>query len=233
MTTRRGFTLIELLVVIAIIAILAAILFPVFARAREKARQTSCSSNMKQIGVAIIMYASDFDGAFPSNWTGNCASPGWDWMETTQPYINNWQVYVCPSVSTSGALDGMFVQSCATGNGRSRQGRRGGYGLNCGRVAPEFPDQLGPGPGGNSNREIKRDSTIRSPAQTIMVTEVREGAMGCAMLCGTGHAGWRAPWSGNQVSDIHNEGCNLCFTDGHVKWMKKMAVDGDKGLWGQ
>ena len=67
MKGRNGFTLIELLVVIAIIAILAAILFPVFAQAREKARQTQCLSNLRQIGTSIIMYATDYDGCFPSN----------------------------------------------------------------------------------------------------------------------------------------------------------------------
>ena len=65
---REGFTLIELLVVIAIIAILAAILFPVFAQAREKARQTSCTSNLKQQGTAMMMYAQDYDESYPSNW---------------------------------------------------------------------------------------------------------------------------------------------------------------------
>jgi len=85
----RGFTLIELLVVIAIIAILAAILFPVFAKAREKARQASCASNEKQMGLACLMYASDYDGRYPSNWTNQCATPGWDWMEVTQPYAKN------------------------------------------------------------------------------------------------------------------------------------------------
>ncbi|MDW8052685.1 MAG: prepilin-type N-terminal cleavage/methylation domain-containing protein, partial [Armatimonadota bacterium] len=73
MTQRKGFTLIELLVVIAIIAILAAILFPVFAQAREKARQTMCTSNMKQIGLAIVMYLNDYDEKFfIQPWPGGC-----------------------------------------------------------------------------------------------------------------------------------------------------------------
>ena len=101
--SRRGFTLIELLVVIAIIAILAAILFPVFARAREKARQTSCLSNLKQIGLGILMYAQDYDEvlvrsegyrAFAelSTPTGRCY-----WFMRVQPYIKNSQIFSCPS----------------------------------------------------------------------------------------------------------------------------------------
>jgi prepilin-type N-terminal cleavage/methylation domain-containing protein len=102
MRRRSGFTLIELLVVIAIIAILAAILFPVFARAREKARQASCQSNEKQMALGIIMYASDYDGCFPMNWNGpgGCAD-GYDWMEVTQPYTKNWQIFMCPSYTTN------------------------------------------------------------------------------------------------------------------------------------
>ncbi len=88
---KRGFTLIELLVVIAIIAILAAILFPVFAKAREKARTSSCQSNLKQIGLAFAMYKNDYDET----------SPGYDysggWTLTLQPYIKNTQIFVCPS----------------------------------------------------------------------------------------------------------------------------------------
>jgi prepilin-type N-terminal cleavage/methylation domain-containing protein/prepilin-type processing-associated H-X9-DG protein len=95
---RRGFTLIELLVVIAIIAILAAILFPVFAQAREKARAISCISNMKQLGYAFLMYAQDYDemairtfyGGSPSN--TNCS-----WPVFTQPYIKNYDIFRCPS----------------------------------------------------------------------------------------------------------------------------------------
>ena len=85
---RRGFTLIELLVVIAIIAILAAILFPVFARAREKARQISCLSNLKQMGLAFFMYTSDYDETFPM-------VPMW--KTNLQPYIRNTQINFCPS----------------------------------------------------------------------------------------------------------------------------------------
>jgi len=109
---RTGFTLIELLVVIAIIAILAAILFPVFATAREKGRQISCLSNIKQIGVALTMYIDDADGCMP--WYHNSANPrepdwpdvealypgipiGTFWQDLLLPYTRNWQVYLCPS----------------------------------------------------------------------------------------------------------------------------------------
>src|SRR6266542_6676413 len=91
----RAFTLIELLVVIAIIAILAAILFPVFAQARSKARQASCTSNMKQIGLAVSMYADDYDEALIPQGLGN--GPKWrPWMQLSQPYVKNKQVFICP-----------------------------------------------------------------------------------------------------------------------------------------
>ena len=92
---RKGFTLIELLVVIAIIAILAAILFPVFARAREKARATKCLSNLKQIAVAYMSYAQDYDEWFPGARTG--ASVRYPWYAIIEPYSKNSQIYICPS----------------------------------------------------------------------------------------------------------------------------------------
>ncbi|MBC8142818.1 MAG: DUF1559 domain-containing protein [Armatimonadetes bacterium] len=104
-TNRTAFTLIELLVVIAIIAILAAILFPVFAQAREKARQTSCLSNIKQISLGLIQYQQDFDETVPFN--RECNNPGGTpciadrvivgWMDLVDPYIKSRQVFKCPS----------------------------------------------------------------------------------------------------------------------------------------
>ena len=91
-----GFTLIELLVVIAIIAILSAILFPVFARARENARRSSCQSNLKQIGLGIIQYQSDYDGYYPPSALGSGATAA-SWPTLTFPYIKSEQVFVCPS----------------------------------------------------------------------------------------------------------------------------------------
>ena len=102
--SRRAFTLIELLVVIAIIAILAAILFPVFAQARESARQTACLSNDKQLGTSLTMYGQDYDGRMPQteyadpNALDNAQQiPHTHWSYIVQPYIKNQQIFVCPS----------------------------------------------------------------------------------------------------------------------------------------
>jgi prepilin-type N-terminal cleavage/methylation domain-containing protein/prepilin-type processing-associated H-X9-DG protein len=122
-TAIRGFTLIELLVVIAIIAILAAILFPVFAQAREAARKSSCLSNVKQIGTAAAMYCQDYDEVLPeTGWDGPCSSPlpnasgyyavddqyfsgVFSFPMATQPYVKNWQVFTCPSDPDKGGFN--------------------------------------------------------------------------------------------------------------------------------
>jgi len=105
--SRRAFTLIELLVVIAIISILATILFPVFARARENARRTSCASNLKQIGLGVMQYIQDYDGKWPNRCFGfSCYEAGYSypynagrykWMEAIFPYVKSEQVFDCPS----------------------------------------------------------------------------------------------------------------------------------------
>jgi len=105
MQKTKGFTLIELLVVIAIIAILAAILFPVFARAREQARKTSCLSNLKQLGLGFAMYTQDYDERLPGIWSGQWnlnSSPQaqMNWAPAIFPYTKNKQIYVCPSDSS-------------------------------------------------------------------------------------------------------------------------------------
>src|SRR5438094_5764889 len=102
-TRRPAFTLIELLVVIAIIAILAASLFPVFAQAREKARMTTCLSNLKQIGTGMVMYAQDYDEILPGSKVYGTSHPlypayNWAlWVPILDPYVKNKRVYACPS----------------------------------------------------------------------------------------------------------------------------------------
>jgi len=102
---QGAFTLIELLVVIAVIAILAAILFPVFAQAREKARQTSCLSNMRQMGLAVQMYVQDYDECLPLAATAT-ATGFLNWHHLVDPYARNTQIWICPSYS--GATKDIF-----------------------------------------------------------------------------------------------------------------------------
>jgi len=99
-TRKRGFTLIELLVVIAIIAILAAILFPVFARAQEKARIGSCQNNLRQLGTAIAMYRSDNDGRMPMDWFQAENNICYRWIHVIYPYVYNNQIFQCPTNPT-------------------------------------------------------------------------------------------------------------------------------------
>jgi len=114
---RKAFTLIELLVVIAIIAILAAILFPVFATAREKARQTSCASNMKQLGLGAIQYVQDYDECYPQGSTLALAIPGNDfynygmgWAGQVYPYLKSKGVFACPSDTVQSFNGGADIQ---------------------------------------------------------------------------------------------------------------------------
>jgi prepilin-type N-terminal cleavage/methylation domain-containing protein/prepilin-type processing-associated H-X9-DG protein len=223
--TRRGFTLIELLVVIAIIAILAAILFPVFARAREKARQTSCESNMKQIILACIMYKTDYDSRFPQNCTSSsatgCVAPGWDWMEVTMPYVKNQQVYQCPDADVN-------IQTCAPGVPRSFSGWRGGYACNAGK--PGVIGQIGNGPFGNSwNRVAPNESTFQDVSSLVAIVE---SVTTCDMFCGVGHAGTDSGsttgWDARRTD--HNGQMNVAFYDGHVKSHQRTFLPQEFGV---
>jgi len=213
---KKGFTLIELLVVIAIIAILAAILFPVFARAREKARQTSCLSNLKQLGVAQLMYAADYDEIFtlgcpgmPWNYPG-CPKPppfpDWVcWCHTLQPYIKNAQIFHCPSAAAApgpvGSSD--WSSSCVWGSDFIFRGRS--YGMNCffvygGTIAPGWHDSL---------------AELQAPAEIILMADTRAGEGGGFMRgCFT------YPLPDRWPQPRHNGGANILFCDGHAKWGK-------------
>lgn len=190
---KKGFTLIELLVVIAIIAILAAILFPVFARAREKARQSNCLSNTKQIGLGIMMYAQDYDERYPHYRyeAPTAISLYWCPSGTNEgmigPYIKNRQVFTCPSYS-SGTYS---------------------YGWNY--------SYLGwAGRGGTDATAAGAMSEVTHPAETIVVAETVNQTVSYAprneSFRTTYTLVYNAPFR-------HNEGSNYTFADGHSKWM--------------
>jgi len=209
--SRRGFTLIELLVVIAIIAILAAILFPVFAKAREKARQSSCQSNLKQLSLAVLQYVQDYDECFPFLYMYDSPTRLRWWMDMIQPYINNWQTNICPSADPSSytyarpaegpnpLLYGYCANSMTTGDGTSPTG---GYGLG--------------GPIRNTRVKL---SQLEMPAQTILLVD---GA-GTELTRAERSDCWSGDYPTNPncyVRKRHNDTANWAFCDGHVKAMK-------------
>src|SRR5688572_2091661 len=118
-TRRPGFTLIELLVVIAIIAILAAILFPVFAQARERARMSACVSNMKQIGTSLMMYASDYDETLPHIRFACSGARCYVWKNAIRPYLKTLEVLACPSNPFGKTQAGKFSDPAQPGIGNA------------------------------------------------------------------------------------------------------------------
>jgi prepilin-type N-terminal cleavage/methylation domain-containing protein len=247
---RRVFTLIELLVVIAIIAILAAILFPVFAQAREKARQTSCLSNQKQIGTAFLAYSIDYDDAYPLafgrtpslgwmynfnlrvpfNWDPN-NGPGTDryvgaqmsWANSVYPYIKSWQIYACPSQTTD-----TIVSAAAQAANVVVPPTRVGYVY-------------------NGLLMSLNSSSLRNPSDVIMMYEdgknrrlgfaLSQPALFCPDAnaecvfvpkpnyrvsgpCGTGN-GSTMQWFGIAGDvKVHSGGQNFIYSDGHVKFRR-------------
>ncbi len=238
---RSGFTLVELLVVIAIISILAAILFPVFARARENARKTSCLSNVKQMGLALTQYVQDYDGAYPM---GSYSQGGVKlrWADAIQPYAKSRQLFLCPS-----APETMRAKTWFDGTA----GVYGGYGYNYQYL----------GNGRSSVLFSARDSQITHPAQTIAIADTQganfEGAPGAegsytidppvVTARGSGKTeGFYATgsecggaWNCRSVPAArHLEMVNVLFADGHAKSQRLNRLDDfngdgtrDNGFW--
>jgi prepilin-type N-terminal cleavage/methylation domain-containing protein/prepilin-type processing-associated H-X9-DG protein len=234
---KKGFTLIELLVVIAIIAILAAILFPVFGRARENARRTSCQSNLKQIGLGLLQYSQDYDERVPLSFYGNndassVASGRYKWMDATFPYVKSEQLYNCPSdnlvASRSDILKNGYYKYLGGYN-------YGSYGAN-NAYFDIGPDALPP---------FSRSATlsnIQEPATTVWVGETN-ALNSSTQAYHTFSFGWATrtdqptsivmvngiPTLGGTTASVglsarHLETTNLLYCDGHVKSVKLTSL---------
>ncbi len=203
----QGFTLIELLVVIAIIAILAAILFPVFASAREKARSTVCLSNMKQLGTATYLYVQDYDETFPLD--GHTTNED-SWVFNLDAYIKNKQILRCPSDTSTNwypRSPGTFTAARFTS-----------YGTNM-WMAP-----LLAGESGNGTHGYTKLASIVSPAATIYSAELSKNITEDHF-----HCAWWRPDNPDYIYETpgtaldykrHQQGANYFFCDGHAKWMR-------------
>ena len=205
-----AFTLIELLVVIAIIAILAAILFPVFARARENARRSACQSNLKQIGLGVAQYTQDYDEKYPAQISSSvpdfATSTTPNYINQIQPYIKSLQLFRCPSASD---LTGTPAPTDTSATSYPYNGVFSGY-SNGGVV------------GG-----IRSVSSIQSPSTIIQFHEYatsNQSQTRPRYNAPSDPAIWR-DWMGNADFDNnHFDGANFLFADGHVKFRRRDTV---------
>ncbi len=249
---QPGFTLIELLVVIAIIALLAAILFPVFARARENARRATCQSNMKQLGLGFIQYRQDYDGNFPTGFHGTPDLEGIGWAENIFPYVKSIQIYVCPDDSNN-TLD-LEVGADKVS-----------YGFNANIDNPDGSYYTFKGNEANLQATAKTVLLFETAATGMFVTNpnavaaasygspvcwglpntcvIQEshggGWYATGFMGGRGGVVWDNPGPGERQSDAfntpggtpfqystgrHMDGSNYLCADGHVKWLTGDAV---------
>ncbi|RYG65253.1 DUF1559 domain-containing protein [bacterium] len=223
---KSAFTLIELLVVIAVIAILAAILFPVFGRARANARRSACQSNLKQIGLANAQYSADYDGYTIPSWTSPTALftniQGFSWPVLLAPYVKNEQIYVCSSADErmnwqgdANTWDACWGSTNTGPNyifntvGGSTGNRVQGYGRACYGV----------------------NSLVHQYAMGLNEAAINEPAATPAIFDSVWIDAYKNT-STNQISRLtragtarHFDGVNMLFEDGHVKWMNNSKLD--------
>lgn len=213
---KRGFTLIELLVVIAIIALLAAILFPVFARARENARKSSCANNLKQIGLGVLQYCQDYDETMPGH---NMQNNTW-WQDNVRPYIKSNQLFDCPSNTGT--------------KYRPNTNNSGSYGANIvgwnnGYPTPPFsvPDQ---------NVWVNIADMVK-PAQTVASMDTYNNFElgsdnGTPAGISMSAQGQRTMLNNGSIRERHLETANVLYCDGHVKSAKldDLAVKATDGI---
>jgi prepilin-type N-terminal cleavage/methylation domain-containing protein/prepilin-type processing-associated H-X9-DG protein len=204
---KHGFTLIELLVVIAIIAILAAILFPVFAQAREAARKTKCTSNMRQLGMAVRTYSQDYDELLPGTWDGaggaGSTSGSGGWM-----HFNN---FMGPATfdPTRGSLFS-YVKSVGIFECPTDSARKGNsYSINSMLSRPSGLLAFYVG---------MADAALTQPASTFLLLEEHDD------LVSSSDDGYFNVWIPNRLTTRHQGGAQYLFCDGHVKYLKSTTI---------
>ncbi len=232
-----GFTLTELLVVIAIIALLASILFPAFARARENARRATCQSNLKQIGLGVAMYIQDFDGHYPavdsnySNYTGNQPSTGpfsapafgiqQTWSNRIYPYLKSAPIFLCPSQKTANAFFGGSTPcSYAMNVYLSYTSTHSYWDAGLGYTQNPMPESL-------VQQPARCFEVLESAGSTIPYTEPLGAGVyyapampGSDIAAALSGAGWGVATTNYAM---HFDGCNALFADGHVKYQTRQS----------
>lgn len=223
---KTGFTLIELLVVIAIIALLAAILFPVFARARENARRSSCQSNLKQMALGVKQYVQDYDECFPL-YSLNADILQNGWMRQLQPYTKSEQIFQCPSETTAAvALPSSGASPLTNGTNdyfyNENIGFKGIYNnsvFSYSGTVKESEIEY------SANIILLGDHASGNEANYANCMECTGGVESPSNPAPTGMAPYKWPVGGSSgnatVAIRHLDGANYAFVDGHVKWYKR------------